>query len=107
MDDASFITILRDFGPITALFLVALPYMLKQGMGTADTYIKGRLELASQPFEMLKTSLSNERENRDKIERLADKIERLTEEFIGLRSTINTMHDDVKSIIQLIQGHKP
>ena len=100
MDDASFITILRDFGPITALFLVALPYMLKQGMGTADTYIKGRLELASQPFEMLKTSLSNERENRDRIERL-------TEEFIGLRSTINTMHDDVKSIIQLIQGHKP
>ena len=99
MDDASFLAIIRDFGPITALFLVALPYLLKQGMGTADTYIKGRLELAAQPLEMLKTSLSNEKENRDRIERL-------TEEFIGLRTTINAMHDDVKTIIQLIQGHK-
>ncbi len=91
----------RDITPLglLALFVVyGLPMALKQVSGVVDTVTGRRLELASQPFEILKTSLERERETRDT---LSTRLDLLAMEFMGLRARMdetNTLTRELKDL---------
>lgn len=92
MPDAALLSDLGPLGILCLAVLLALPPAVKATMGIADAMARGRLELASQPFEILKTSLEV---NSKQFEYM----ERMTREFTVMKVSFDTLSHLVEDLI--------
>jgi hypothetical protein len=83
------INALRDMSPLFVLCLtvyIVLPNAVKLTMGIIDTNVRGRLELAAQPLEILKTSLETSSKDREMFQ---IRMDALAMEFMGVKTRLD------------------